>query len=591
MNTIQTTHNLAPLRSVFWLLLCLLAIGPTAWAQEPEAVEQTQDEQAPAERDPLAQRYEWVRQAYAATEAGEHAAAAALFAEAMKIRLTPEEAAKANPDEKTLYWATVFAYTKAEDLESARDLLEEMALLYPEDDKVQRELGYRYLTSDLPEDALRQFEILCNRDKAERDDCLQMAYLYRQLDRPDNAIRAFGGLLWRQPNDDKLRREMLFLLISENRTKEALEQTEILVANNPDDIELHLQLGYLYSAEGEKAKASEQFEWVLEHEPQRHSLRLEYGYLLADQQHPHQARKQFKKVAGQNDDPESKEKAEEALKVIDENNPLFFGDLYLHAFFTARVPNFIFTGRVREGINVPVVPLKIYASLRLTRDIRSQGVLTSSIYEDNVLIPALGAELSPLATVVPELGLSLFYEIGPAIYLYSRDPQVDLDMRAGILMSYEWMNTKPVKNPEDEWIWPATYWGEFYTDFIWFSRFHNNWIGLFSMKHGLNLFQKGMLLDQIYLLFDLKYDVDGVYYNNTAELGAGMRVKPWPDWFVSFYAEYRLGFYIPRKHFVFNPLEHYYKDYWSGVLTRNDDNPHRSPYHDGRIGVMFSYYW
>ena len=305
---------------------------------------------------------------------------------------------------------------------------------------------------------------------------------------------------------------------------------------------------------------------------------MELGYLYFSQKEYDQAEEVFKKVEKDCEDKEIRESAKVAAENVGLSKPKWwFADVYAHSFFTARFPNLINTGRARIGLVPPLVPLKFYLGLRLTRDIRSKGVATDKIYEDNVGIPHVGMDFTPGADLFPYL--TLFFEIGPAIYLYDRDPQdqVVLDMRAGAAFGIDWQQNGPVPNAEKNWLVPLqqddlskAFFGELYTDLIWFYRFQNNWIGTFQIKEGINLFQYGMLLDQLYLRFNLGYDVDGVFYNNYAELGAGMRVMPW-DWLgFQFYAEYILGFYIPRT---------------------NSGNPYSTVYNDGRIGVLFSHYW
>ncbi|RJO66580.1 MAG: hypothetical protein C4523_12145, partial [Myxococcales bacterium] len=562
------------------------------WREEESVAATAEEEEEPAsetDSESLRIRLSLINEGYMAANDDRLREAIVAFEAALAVSLTPAEEAAARPAQRELRWEYYFALKRAGSDQLARRELEAFVRSYPDDAQARRELGFAYMNEGQTDKARAQFDALCEIKPDDRDVCRQVGYLHLQAGNTPAAMACFARVVKHHPDDADTRRELAYLLIQSEARDEALPHFEVLVQDNPDDLNMRLELAYLYLQNDRPEDAKREMREVLKRDPHRHRLRLELAYLMLSSGDA-ETKDEFEKAADQDEDPESRRKAEEALATIKSSrpSPLFFGDVYAHLFFTARFPNLVLTGRVREGINIPKAPLKIYIGARLTRDIRSKGLATSGVYEDNVFLPMAGVEFSPW---IP--GLSLFYEIGPAIYLYDRegDDPVELDMRGGATLFVDWMHTKSEPNPKGQWIWPLTYFGELYTDFIWFYRFENNWIGYFTMKHGLNLFQVGRLVDQLYLRTNLGYDVDGVYYNNYFEVGPGMRIIPWHWLNIQFYAEYLVGVYIPRKNFVHDPLAHYYTDYWVGVLTRTDDNPHGSPYHDGRIGVIVYYAW
>jgi len=531
---------------------------------------------------PAMQRYELVKFGYQATARNEHIKAANLYHSALQIRLSDDEEVTAEPQRSQISLALYYSYKNAGENEKAENHLRRMGEEFPEHNLIQREYGYYLLNRKDQNGALKSFDGICRRNPENRDDCMQAYYIYLNLGQKQAAIGTLQGVLYHHPDDVQAHKEMGWLQVKSGENEKAIQNFEFVLAESPDERDIHLQLVYLYKQQQRLDDARREIEWILEREPDgHHDLRLELAYIKVED-----AKKDLQAVSQQEEDKDSQRRAEKSLESMAQSeeevrikekaekrslSDIFFGDVYLHAFFTSNHPNLIFTGKVREGVKIPVVPMKVYAGLRLTRDIRSKGIYsTSEIYEDNVMVPMLGLEVSPLQPWVPSLGLVLFYEVGAAIMLYDAPDQVKLDMRGGLAMNYEWQHTKPVKNEKGKLIWPLTFFGEFYTDLLWYYRFQNNWIGFFTIKEGLNLLQYGMLLHQLYLRANLKYDVDGAYYNNAVDFGPGMRVMPW-DWlYLQFYTEMLFGFYIPRN----------------GIKNPYDDN-----YYDFRIGALFSYYW
>ncbi len=554
--------------------------------QPGEAPPTLEDEQQEVSELPkLRRRFELVKKGYKAVSEKHYVHSANLFKLALDIELTEEEALKAKPGRVQVELALFYSLRNSDEKEKAEKFLVELGDKHQTHKVIHRELGYYRLGRKEDNLALKEFDGICVRDPKDRDCCLQAAYLYIKRKDEEAAVGTLQTILYHHPDDVLARKQLAYLQLKQEKRDKAIGNFELIVEKEPENKEIHRQLAYLYLDAERKDDAKREIRWVLENEPDQHYLRLELAYLMMEE-----AKGQLQKVSGQEEDRNSSDRARKSLEGIKRSeeearrreaasatgssgSDIFFGDLYTHLFFTARHPNLVFTGRVREGIKVPVVPMKVYLGLRLTRDLRSKGFVTSQIYEDNVMVPMLGVEISPLATVVPTLGFVFYFELGAAIALYDTpagQSQVELDMRGGVALSYQWQHHKPVKNIEKNLIWPLTFFGEFYTDFAWYYRFDNNWIGFFTIKEGINLLQWGMLLDQLYLRANLKYDVDGVFYNNAIEVGPGMRVMPW-DWLhLQFYAEYLMGFYFPRD---------------------EENNPYSSPYHDGRIGVLFSYYW
>lgn len=562
-------------------------------------------------------RYQFVADAYEAKKAGDHALASTLFKKALAVELSPEVEAAQTPSGKQIELALYYTYNEMGDKIAALEYLKTLVKRYPKDEMLVRELGYKHLKRDEKREAVKCFDALCETDKAPKQDCMQAMFLYRDMGKEEDVLRLLLRLKKRYPQDAEIQREIAFLHLREQRDADALKAFYRLVELTPEDVSVRRQIAYIHIRRDEKQKAADILASALSIEPDNHAMRLELAYLYLQLEKKEEATAQFKLVANQEEDKESQEKAKRALGYMypEESEgkaqkpkfdwkTLFWGDLYLETFFTSRFPNLIFTGRVREGIKTPVVPLRFYLGLRFTRDIKSKGGEQPAIYADNFLIPHVGVDFSPLAFLkrddIP--WLVFFYEFGYAIALYDRKEGIgDWDQRGGAAAGYEWMHTKPDKKaPPPKVFTPWTYFGEAYTDIVWYSRFDDNWIGYLKLINGVNVVQwhKERGIAQLYLRGNLMYDTNKVFYNNFFEFGPGFRVRPWEKWLVTFYAEYYMGFYIQRNKYAFNPLQYYFNGFnrvgrFKNRTIRNDDNPfnHKIPYHDVRIGVQFFHYW
>ncbi len=177
----------------------------------------------------------------------------------------------------------------------------------------------------------------------------------------------------------------------------------------------------------------------------------------------------------------------------------------------------------------------------------------SQIFEDDVQIIGVGAQMSPLKNVP----LFLYGEMGAAYDLVYRDrPRWRSDFRGGY-MYYQEAGKPHAYYTEPRW--SLDYYSLYYNDLTYFSRYQNNVIGVAKSHQGIHLLQYKSSVVNLYARGIVVYDVQRLFYNNYAEIGPGIGFIPSNRYNLEVRYDLIRGAYLPAGA-VPNPYGKYYNN-------------------------------
>jgi tetratricopeptide (TPR) repeat protein len=231
----------------------------------------------------------------------------------------------------------------------------------------------------------------------------------------------------------------------------------------------------------------------------------------------------------------------------------YFSEIFFTPFTQSRFDLTVRPLIVRAGVEQDNrLKTKEYVFLRRTDDNRSESLgQVSQIYEDDVQITGVGAQATPFPTI-PLVG---FVEAGTAYDLVYRDRnRWRGDLRAG-LMYYQNVGCKP--GYYDQLKASTDYYGEWYADMIYFSRYQNNVIGGAVTRQGIRALQYKSSILNVYVVGRALSDTQRVFYNNFAEIGPGVSFMPSNRFNLQLRFEHLNGMYIPAGS-IPNPYAKYY---------------------------------
>lgn len=193
-----------------------------------------------------------------------------------------------------------------------------------------------------------------------------------------------------------------------------------------------------------------------------------------------------------------------------------------------------------------------YLFLRRTDDNKSQNLgLISQIYEDDVQIEGVGAQISPIANL-PIVG---FIETGVAYDLvYRNRNRWRGDLRGGV-MYYDQFGVKPAYY--DKITFGTFYFGDLYADATYFTRYNNNIIGGGRTHQGIRFIQYHSMILNAYLTGRVIVDTKRLFYNNFMEAGPGIAFIPTNRFNFQLRFEHLNGAYLPAGA-IPNPYRQYY---------------------------------
>lgn len=338
---------------------------------------------------------------------------------------------------------------------------------------------------------------------------------------PPNPATPSGPKHSQAPNEIQTLKEAGFAAATQGRCVEAIAYLRRAYEQRPEP-EIAMQLAYLYDQINNKPMAYRYFR--LATKSNDHALFLRAENALTD-------------LAGQQT---------KALPAP------YFSEFYFNPFTQSRFGLTVKPLIWRAGIEQDnPYQTKEYLFLRRTSDNRSENLgEVSQIYEDNVQITGVGAQITPIKGL-PMIG---FVEVGEAYDLiYQHRNRWRGDLRGG-LMFYREFGPKPTYF--DNLTFSTKYYNDWYGDITYFSRYNNNVIGLVRTHQGIRLLQYHSTMINAYITGRVIADTQREFFNNIAEIGPGIAFIPSNHLNVQLRFEQVRGAYLPSV--GFNPYGKYY---------------------------------
>lgn len=329
----------------------------------------------------------------------------------------------------------------------------------------------------------------------------------------------------KHPRHVQTLKEAGFLAVHEGRIEDAVALFKRVYAITGDPTEA-MQIGYLYSSLNQNKKAYHYFHRATEsHDPKLAWLAQDAMTRFAGQQ-----TKAFP-------DP-------------------YYGEFFAMPFtqnrFGITVSQFI--GRLGVELPLPMRP-RVYTFTRRTQDNRANdlGELTQ-LYEDNVWVTGVGGQIFPFK----HLPLFIYVEGGGAYDLYDRARERwRPDLRAGF-MYYQEVGARPSYFFEPKY--SLNYYGIWYAEMTYFSRYDNNVIASVRTHQGIRLFQYKSSMVNLFVRGRVIEDTLRDFYNNFAELGPGLAIIPSNRYNFEIHLDYINGMYLPAGGRQPNPYNKYYSN-------------------------------
>lgn len=478
--------------------------------------------------------------------------------------------------------------------ESARNYLQHILLIDPNNSEAYSKLGYLELMQKNNESALfylvKAFSIKPNPTLA-----VQIAYLFAQKKDKKQAVFFFTyGLTYGNAQLKKQSQQALSYLekeqqIAKNSTPPqnlspeeilwnrfyqnrkinpslASKTIFILLSMHPKDIKTIKEAAYFEMAQKNTTQAIELWKraYALDHNP---ASALSIGYLYDEQNNKYFAFRYFN-YASKTSNMEVKTKAELAktglagsqFKILP--NP-YFAEFYTFPFYYSRFDLGVLPIISRLGKTIKQINTDLYFSYRRTKDNRSgtlQGLLIQNsipqIFEDNAAIYSAGIRKFPW----PKIPVLAFLEIGGAEDLvYKFRPRWRKDVRGGLVYYNAW-GVKPTYT--NKLTLPLKWIITLYSDMIYYSRYNDNIISTSWFRPGFRVATYHSSSLDLYMANYLILDKNHEFYNNIYSLGPGIALQPNNRINVVFRFEALQGYYIPVNSPTPNP---YKSHYWNNL--------------------------
>lgn len=298
------------------------------------------------------------------------------------------------------------------------------------------------------------------------------------------------------------------------------------------------QLGSLYITSGRAGDALTQLQ-IANHLVRSDTTALQIAYLLNSLGRNQEAYALFSTLR-ESADPEIREKARTAALVL---SPIlcaasypWWMRLYAAPYYDNRFENSVFSGALSAGHYLTSDGrLSLFGTLAITRDTRSAGGTAPEIFSDNYLLLGGGVRVEPVSGFVTDI------QVGLAVDLVDRPGEASLNGDFRIVSSYGAGMFPPVL-PAQELSFPLLPFADFYASIGYYSRY-SNVIGYGLGRAGIRLATIGPASVDVYFRADLNGDTDRAFYNNVAEVGAGLRLTPDYRWGLTILIEQHRGTY------------------------------------------------
>lgn len=349
-----------------------------------------------------------------------------------------------------------------------------------------------------------------------------------------------------------------FYLLKKHNEKKALTYLEHWIKTHPTDVTALKEAGFLCIKLKYQLKAREYFirAYELSGDP---ALAMQIGYLYNDMQLNKDAYRYFQWATKTQDAPMALSAENALTHLVGQQTKIlptpYYGELFAMPFTQSRFGLTVTQWIARLGVEqANRWKTREYVFSQTTQDNQSRAYnlgKLSQIYEDDVQIIGLGAQLSPL----PNIPLLFYGEMGVAYDLvYRQRDRARSDFRGG-LMYYQEFGKRPAyyNTPKVS----VDYYSTWYGDATYFSRYNNNVIGVLKTHQGVRALQYKSSIVNLYARGLVVQDVQRLFYNNFAEIGPGIGFIPSNRYNFEVRFDYINGVYLPAGA-INNPYGKYY---------------------------------
>ncbi|MDD5655741.1 MAG: tetratricopeptide repeat protein [Elusimicrobia bacterium] len=348
----------------------------------------------------------------------------------------------------------------------------------------------------------------------------------------------------------------------------ARKDFESALADDPGRAEILKQLGYMSIEDDDPAAAAARFEGARRLAPLDETIALELGYIYHNLHNDEKAERCFRSVEN-SPDTMIRDAARAGLMTVRARKQRLFLDIYAGPFHDTRFNNTIGSAEAQLGARPgPRWPLHFYMGGRVSRDSRSRSGTEPQIFSDQTAMLGWGVKLQP-----PGWNANLLAEAGIAWNLMrdaSHPRAREADYRVVWGDSRYW---------DGRWHGPLglltlgqVRLRKAYTDAGvsagYYSRYHDNVIAYLQLQDGVKLWYDGISALSLFAPCNVVKDSKRDFFNNLAELGAGLEYQPRIRINLRLRVEALRGFYF-------------------GIAGR-DPNPYGSGYYNLRFLLVYS---
>jgi len=425
--------------------------------------------------------------------------------------------------------------------------------LDPSNTALRRELAFLWLAVHQPDNAMREFQTVISQDPQDMLATAQLAFLYLERHQPELAAplleKVAGG-----PNAGLAGKARQALDAAAGEAKDGTIAPSRFTRRQ--QAQPHKALGEKSLALSYLKDALREFQIAHEIDPDDSEAALKLGIIHNILHDDREAVRWFREAMNSSDAAV----AVEARRGYNNLAPQFQRvqtSLWMLPMFSTRYHDLFQYAQLKTELRLGSFPVRPYLSLRLVGDWkRKTGEPLPQFLSESSLIGALG-----IRTTVWN-GFLLWAEAGEAgSYLRNPPPgtpRLGPDYRGGL----SWFRSFGATLGGES----AGPFAELSVDAVFLSRFQNNVISYWQMRHGYRLPQLGRLRSQLFWNTNVTFDRRREYYANFTEFGPGVR--------------FRVPFLSPPLDLTISGLR--------GVYLINLFNSRKPNYYDLRVGLWYS---
>ncbi|HYM11749.1 MAG TPA: tetratricopeptide repeat protein [Bryobacterales bacterium] len=425
--------------------------------------------------------------------------------------------------------------------------------LDPANTGLRRDLAFLWLSVNRKDEAVREFETVVRQNPNDMLAAAQLGFLYLERKQPMRATPLLEKVA--AGPDPELARRARQALGKKETSK--LQPRDAGPASRREEALPHKTLGEKSLALSYLKDAVRELELAHEIDPDDAEIAFKLGVAHNVLHEDHEALRWFRE-AMRSSDPAA---AAEARRSYDNLAPQFRRvqtSLWTLPMFSIRYHDAFDYAQLKTEFRLGALPIRPYLSLRLVGDWkRHTAEPLPQFLSESSMIGAVGAR-TPVWN-----GFMLWAEAGEAAsYLHHPPPgtpRLGPDYRGGV----SWFRNMGASLGGES---PGAF-AELNVDSVFLSRFQDNVITYWQMRHGYRLPQWGFLRSQLFWNTNVTFDRRSDYYANFVEFGPGFR--------------FRVPHVSPPVDLTISALR--------GVYLINLYNPRRPNYYDLRIGLWYSF--